>query len=122
MRILITGGRKRRDVEGIAAAIAGVGRRHELHPQDITVVDGACPTGADRIAHEAAAEFGCATERYDADWDRHGKAAGGIRNQVMVDTKPDICLAFPDPDSRGTWDCVRRAREAGIPVEIYEEG
>jgi len=28
-------------------------------------------------------------------------------------------LAFPAPDSRGTWDMVERAVKARIPVRIY---
>lgn len=30
----------------------------------------------------------------------------------------DLCLAFPLPDSLGSWEAVRRARAAGIPVRI----
>ena len=42
------------------------------------------------------------------------------RNQRMVDAAEpgDHCLAFPDPESRGTWDCVRRARERGLVVFV----
>ena len=43
-----------------------------------------------------------------------GKAGGPIRNQRMVDSGADLCLAFTMPDSKGTWDCVRKARAAGI--------
>lgn len=43
-----------------------------------------------------------------------GKAGGGVRNQEMVDFGLDLLLAFPSPDSRGTWDCVTRASKAGI--------
>lgn len=43
-------------------------------------------------------------------------ACGPRRNSHMVSLGADICLAFPDRDSRGTWDCARKAAEAGIPV------
>lgn len=41
------------------------------------------------------------------------------RNQAMVDlalprVAKSFCLAFPDDDSRGTWDCYRRALKAGL--------
>jgi YspA, cpYpsA-related SLOG family len=49
-----------------------------------------------------------------------GKGAGPIRNQVLVDRGADICLAFPLPDSRGTFDCIHRAKYAGIPIEIFK--
>lgn len=47
-----------------------------------------------------------------------GKAGGPARNQDMVDSGADLCLAFPDDRSIGTWDCVQRAKAAGIPVEV----
>lgn len=56
---------------------------------------------------------------YTADWDTHGKAAGPIRNQEMVDAGADICLAFPKGKSPGTRDCILRARQAGIPVIVH---
>lgn len=34
----------------------------------------------------------------------------------MVDLGADLCLAFPLPDSRGTKDCMARAKKAGIKV------
>lgn len=47
-----------------------------------------------------------------------GKAGGPARNQEMVNSGADLCLAFPDEKSIGTWDCVQRAKAAGIPVEV----
>jgi hypothetical protein len=72
--------------------------------------------GADRFAREFANGLGCTVETHEADWKRYGKAAGGIRNQRMVDSKPDGVLAFPG--GKGTEDCVRRAVKAGISVRI----
>jgi hypothetical protein len=70
---------------------------------------------ADRVGRE---EFFWETIPYPADWKQHGKAAGPIRNQQMVDTKPHLVLAFPLPGSKGTWDAVAKAEKAGIPVVI----
>lgn len=38
----------------------------------------------------------------------------------MVDSGAEVCLAFPEDDSRGTWDCVRRAEKANILVKVYK--
>ncbi len=55
---------------------------------------------------------------FKADWEAHGKAAGGIRNQKMLDAgKPDFVIAFPG--GRGTADMVRRAEAAGVKVVKY---
>ena len=42
------------------------------------------------------------------------------RNQRMVDLAHvgDWCLAFPRPESRGTWDCVLRAKQRGLQVAV----
>ena len=115
MRILITGSRRWTDQAIIEAAL----RRTTagLKPRAVTVVHGACPYGgADIIAASIADRLGFVVEPHPAPWTVHGKAAGPMRNQEMVDLGADVCLAFPEPDSRGTWDCVARADSAGIPV------
>lgn len=63
-------------------------------------------------------------QTYRADWKLHGKAAGPIRNQRMLDEgKPTVVVAFVDKplaESKGTADMVRRARQAGIPTYVIE--
>jgi len=39
----------------------------------------------------------------------------------MVDAGADIAYAFPIEGSKGTWDLVKRAQKAGIPVQVYGE-
>ena len=39
------------------------------------------------------------------------------RNSHMVSLGADLCLGFPAKGSRGTWDCMRKACDAGIQVE-----
>lgn len=76
--------------------------------------------GGAKGADEGAAEWGvsepyCKVIEFKADWKKHGKAAGPIRNQKMIDQgKPDLVIAFPG--GRGTADMVRRATQAGIAV------
>lgn len=54
---------------------------------------------------------------YEAQWDKHGKAAGVIRNQQMLDEgKPEIVVAFPG--GRGTEDMVNRAKKAGLCITL----
>lgn len=57
------------------------------------------------------------TAGYPADWDKHGPAAGPIRNQHMLDSNPGIELVIAFPGGVGTADMVRRAKAKGIPVE-----
>lgn len=89
---------------------------------DVTIVHGDCPTGADAAARRWAVDRGAVEERHPADWKRHGKAAGPIRNQEMADAGAEKCLAFWDGQSRGTKDMMDRARKAGIATSYYIPG
>ena len=71
--------------------------------------------GADEHARSWAKAHEVPQQEYEADWNKHGKAAGPIRNQKMLDEgKPDVVIAFPG--GRGTADMVRRAKAAGVEV------
>lgn len=113
MRILICGGRDYRDSDAIRHAL------EQLDPETDTIVHGGAP-GADGIAHYWAMRMGFRVEMHPADWDRYGRKAGPIRNQAMIDSGVDLTLAFPTFGSRGTWDTVRRAKEAGIEVRVSD--
>ena len=74
--------------------------------------------GADTLARWWAEAEGIPFDPHPARWEEHGAAAGHIRNQAMLDTGPDLVLAFPG--GRGTADMVRRARRAGVPVLLVQ--
>lgn len=120
-RILVTGSRNWTSWTAVDHALTRA--RWDLAAGGpVTVVHGACPTGADFLAGSwAGSVAGVTEEAHPADWNTHGKAAGPIRNQEMVDAGADVCIAFLMGDSRGTRDCMRRARAAGIPVLIGGE-
>jgi hypothetical protein len=70
-------------------------------------------SGADTLAEEWAKAQAIPCNVYHADWAKHVRAAGPMRNQQMLDEgRPTLVVAFPG--GRGTADMVRRAREAGI--------
>jgi hypothetical protein len=81
----------------------------------ITIVHGDAP-GLDSIAREWAIVSCTAEEPHPADWEKHGKKAGYLRNFEMVQLGADVCLAFPLGESKGTRMCMDLARAAGIPV------
>lgn len=79
---------------------------------DWRVVTGGA-TGTDDAAIEWAVVNWCDFEEYPADWERHGKSAGSIRNQYMLYyEQPDVVVAFPG--GPGTRDMVRKAKRAGV--------
>lgn len=119
-RILITGSRDWDDEQAIVGALWGYTDDFpELTAEDFTLVSGACPTGADRIAEEAAERAGMPIERHPAQWDRYGKSAGFRRNAELVDRGADVCLAFIRGESRGASMTADLAEKAGIEVIRY---
>lgn len=115
MRILVTGSRNWRDENAIANAL--IKATNNVIGPHLVMHGGA--RGADSLAGKIASGFGWWVEVYVADWKTHGRAAGCIRNQVMIERRPDIVLAFLMPDSRGTRDMIRRAEKARVPVQIF---
>ena len=137
IRILFSGDRYHDDPALIAA---GLDRAADGHEQ-VTLVHGRCDPrdtdgtripwdlavadpwrglfrGGDWHAHWHAVSRGWTIESVPADWSSYGKAAGGIRNQQMVNRGADRLVAAPVPGrSKGTYDCMRRAQAAGIPVD-----
>jgi hypothetical protein len=111
MRVLICGCRKFADFAAIQKVIDG------LNDGDI-VIHG-CARGADSIAGYLAKKRGLTVLEFPADWNKHGKAAGPIRNkQMLVEGKPNKVFAFYTDKSisRGTKNMVKQARKAGLRV------
>jgi hypothetical protein len=120
--VLVCGGRHYQDRLAVFRELDRLTEPDDEHPLgkvQLMIIHGACPTGADRWADEWAVVNWAKLEEYPADWGAHGKAAGPIRNQRMLDEgKPDLVLAFPG--GRGTRDMITRALRAGVRVEQYE--
>lgn len=99
-------------------------------PESFVLVHGAA-RGLDQLAADVAQQdFGLPVEAHRAQWRTPtggtDRTAGFTRNQQMVDLGADLCLGFPlhpkqatgKDTSRGTWDCLRRAQEAGLPTAV----
>lgn len=110
MRVLVTGSRNWADGPLLTSVLGSYG------PWDQLVVGDA--PGADALARKWADASGVQAHVFTADWERFGKGAGAMRNQRMVERGADLCIAFPLPGSKGTWDCMRRAVDADISVYV----
>lgn len=110
MRTLVCGGRDFPDRRLVYDRLDVL---HAFRPISVLIVGGAL--GVDTLAADWAAYREVKRETYMADWERHGRAAGPIRNQRMLDEgKPQLVVAFRG--GAGTADMVRRARKAGVEV------
>ena len=119
MKIAIVGSRQRDEfnyeVANIRKALFDVMHEHGLEKKDVTIISGGCKKGADRFAEYVAYDNGFKITIYHADWDTHGKAAGPIRNSMIVEDC-DMVIALMAIGSKGTLDTVKKAKAAGKKV------
>lgn len=125
--ILVTGSRDWTDVSQIETDLEMAWGKRVDDGSDVepTVIEGGA-RGADSIAGAWARRRrakGVANVQFKADWTKHGKAAGPIRNQEMLDWllaaegyDQKVVYAYPLPDSIGTKDMIDRALRAGVAV------
>lgn len=112
MRLIVCGGR---DYAAAPTVEFWLSNLHWRPGKAITtLVHGACPTGADKLAEEWALKMGVPVEQYPADWERYGPAAGPRRNAEMAALGADGVVAFPG--GAGTLSMCREAKARGIPV------
>lgn len=112
--VIVTGGRKYSDRDAAHAALSA------QMPFD-TLIQGSAP-GADRLCKQWAFIRGIEVINMPADWDKHGNAAGPIRNAAMMALgaaakragETVVVLAFPG--NRGTANAVECAEREGLTV------
>jgi hypothetical protein len=110
MRLAVSGSRGITDRRLICETLDSI-------PGPTELLSGHCSNGVDMLAEAWARERGIKVWRFPADWLRHGRAAGPIRNQQMIN-QADALLAIWDGQSRGTGGTIDMARQRGIPTWV----
>lgn len=139
MRVIISGGRNYSDWETFKAKVY----YFLANSSNITIISGHCMKpkgskgkyfvvtfindegeevcGADGMAERYAKEYNYKLEIYPANWDKHGKSAGPIRNSEMIYGKyPDGLISFWDGKSKGTKDVIQKAKDNNIQVRTVK--
>lgn len=107
MRCVIAGSRykeKRMDGAVIKHVLDKLHHKHEI----TVVLSGRCPNSPDMDGEDWANANQIPIEPYAADWDKHGKGAGHIRNSEMA-KNADMLVAFWDGVSKGTLNMIAAA-------------
>lgn len=110
LRVIIAGGRDIHDYNLITEAI------EECQFPIATVVSGGAK-GVDALGEKYAIETNKTLHIYEADWERHGRAAGPIRNRKMAENA-DALIAIWDGKSRGTKNMIETATKLGLLVYV----
>lgn len=115
MRVIIAGSRHLAGLDVWASIVRGL-RELGLMQSVSEVVSGGAQ-GVDAVGETYARRFEIPVKRFPANWHKHGRAAGPIRNQEMAEYA-DALVAIWDGRSRGTADMIRQAERFGLKISI----
>lgn len=117
MKILMCGDRNYKDEDKVRAVFKSLLMLYN----NFEIVQGGA-SGADFLANKIAKEMNITVKEYQAQWTKYGRAAGPLRNDLMLSDNPDIelVIAFHKniANSKGTKSMVEKAIHKGIKVEI----
>lgn len=115
MKIMVCGGRDFDDYQRLSAALAFT----TLNPiLDCSIISGGAK-GADKMTEIFANAHNVPITIIKADWDKHGRKAGMLRNIQMLNMCPDVVYAFWDGRSKGTEHSITEAGRNGIRVVVF---
>jgi len=112
MKVLVCGSRHFNDYSKL---------KETLDQYDIsTIIEGEA-RGTDTLARRYGEEQGIHVSPFPALWDKHGKAAGPIRNaQMLREGQPELVIAFRGENSRGTRNMIDQSRKAEVEVVVID--
>lgn len=132
-RIIIAGSRDFNDYtklkdESLKAIYRTFGK---IDKNNVTIISGHAK-GADSLGERFAKEYGLNLQIFPADWDKHGRSAGFIRNKEMAafakgenaessdETIQGMLIAFWDGESKGTKAMIELAKNKKMPVVVIK--
>lgn len=86
-----------------------------FHKNNVEEIVSGVSEGVDEKGSIWARERGIPVEKFPADWDEYGKAAGPIRNKEMA-KYADALLLIWNGESPGSKDMLNKMRVRGKPV------
>lgn len=120
MKIIVAGPRHVTDYEHVRQAFIHSGYWRQ-YKKSIEVVSGRAK-GVDQLGEEFARRNGLSTHLFPAEWDKHGKAAGPIRNAEMgafAKANGGLLLAVWDGQSKGTKHMIEWALKNDLKGYVY---
>ena len=113
MKVIIAGSRDCNDYDLLCSVI-------EKSGIEITEVVSGGARGVDTMGEKWAEENNIPVIRFPAEWDKHGKSAGFIRNSEMAKFA-DALIAIQINNSRGTAHMVEQMRKRNKEYVLYGE-
>jgi len=111
MKVIIAGSRSFTDIERVFSELDS----YHFWYFDITECVCGMANGVDIIGKEWCLTKNIPVKEFPADWDKHGKAAGPIRNKQMAEYS-DCAIVIWDGKSKGSKNMIEQMKKAQKPV------
>jgi len=111
-RIIIAGGRDFNDSQLLLNSMWPLLKGDHV----VEIISGGA-SGADKLGECFAKSYDLPITRFPADWSKHGKSAGPIRNLQMAEYADEL-VAFWDGKSRGTKNMIDTATKLNLKVHV----
>jgi hypothetical protein len=108
MKVAVIGSRTFDNYEEVKRTLSAI---------DITLLVSGGAKGADTLGEQYAKENNIPTKIFLPDWEKHGKAAGFIRNTDIIN-EAELVVAFWDNYSKGTLDALTKAEKLNKKIII----
>lgn len=114
MKLIIAGGRDFQDFDLLKNKLDSI--LSNTDKSSIEVVSGGA-NGADALGEKYARQNSLTLTRFPADWDKHGRSAGMLRNKSMAEYATH-CVVFWDGCSKGTANMIMRAAQLNLVLRV----
>ena len=114
MKIIIAGSRSITDFNTIEKPLIEYCKVHSV----TEIVSGGA-RGVDSLGEQFAIKYNIKIKQFLADWNKHGKSAGYIRNEKMGNYA-DTLIAFWDGQSKGTKHMINYMKNLNKNVHIIK--
>lgn len=112
-KLIIAGGRDFCNYELLKTAVNTYANSKQ---NKVSIVSGMAK-GADALGYRLAEEYNIKVYEFPANWNKHGKRAGFVRNEEMGNFA-DSLIAFWDGKSRGTKHMIDFMKQLNKPVTV----
>ena len=111
MKVVIAGSREVTDFELLENVVERSGY------QIVSIISG-CARGVDTLGIQWASKYNKNVVRMPADWNKHSKAAGHIRNAEMAEVA-DAAIIIWDGKSSGTRNMIENMKRLRKPYYLW---
>lgn len=115
-KVVVFGSREFDDYKHLAKTLVQHFKHKQLEPIDIKIVEGGA-RGTDALAKRFAKNNGVDYTTFPADWYKHGRSAGHIRNAEMAGYC-DWGIGFWDGKSKGTEGMIKQMKRLDKEVIV----